>query len=43
MLGRRSREGAVSWEAFHRIKERFPLQRPKLLLPYPELQRLAVL
>ena len=43
MLRRRSREGAVSWEAFHRIKERFPLQRPNLLLPYPELQRLAVL
>lgn len=43
MLGRRSREGAVSWEAFHRIKERFPLQRAKLFLPYPELQRLAVL
>jgi group II intron reverse transcriptase/maturase len=43
MLGRRSREGAVSWEAFHRIRERFLLQRPKLLLPYPELQRLAVL
>lgn len=43
MLGRRSREGAVSWEAFHRIKEWFPLQRAKLFLPYPELQRLAVL
>jgi len=43
ILGRRSREGAVSWEALHRIKERFPLQRPKLLLPYLELQRLAVL
>ena len=43
MLGRRSREGAVSWEAFHRIRERFLLQRPKLLLPYPKLQRLAVL
>ena len=43
ILGRRSWEGAVSWEAFYRSKERFPLQRPKLLLPYPELQRLAVL
>lgn len=43
MLCRRSRKGAVSWEVFHRIKQRFPLQRPKLLLPYPKLQRLAVL
>jgi group II intron reverse transcriptase/maturase len=43
MLCRRSRKGAVSWEVFHRIKQQFPLQRPKLLLPYPKLQRLAVL
>jgi len=43
MLCRRSRKGAVSWELFHRIKRRFPLQRPRLLLPYPKLQRLAVL
>ncbi|NIS78921.1 MAG: group II intron reverse transcriptase/maturase, partial [Anaerolineales bacterium] len=43
MLCRRSRKGGVSWEGFHRIKQQFPLQRPKLLLPYPKLQRLAVL
>jgi len=43
MLCRRSRKGAVSWEVFQRIKQRFPLQRPKLSLPYPKLQRLAVL
>jgi len=43
MLCRRSRKGAVSWEVFQRIKQRFPLQRPKLLLPYPKLQQLAVL
>jgi RNA-directed DNA polymerase len=43
MLCRRSRKGAVSWDVFYRIKQRFPLQRPKLSLPYPKLQRLAVL
>jgi group II intron reverse transcriptase/maturase len=43
MLCRRSRKGAVSWDVFYRIKQRFPLQRPKLSLPYRKLQRLAVL
>jgi group II intron reverse transcriptase/maturase len=43
MLCSRSRKGYVPWEVFHRIKERFPLQRPKLRLPYGELQALAVL
>ena len=43
MLCRRSRKGAVSWDVFYRIKQRFPLQRPKLSLPYSKLQRLAVL
>ena len=43
MLSSRSRKGSVPWEVFHRIKARFPLQRPKLYLPYPELQAIAVL
>ena len=43
MLCSRSRKGYVPWDVFHRIKHRYPLQRPKLRLPYPELQRLAVL
>jgi len=43
MLCRRSRKGAVSWDVFYRIKQRFPLQRPKLSLAYRKLQRLAVL
>jgi group II intron reverse transcriptase/maturase len=43
MLCSRSRKGQVTWEVFHRIKERFPLQRPKLHRPYPALQALAVL
>jgi hypothetical protein len=43
MLCSRSRKRHIRWEVFHRIKARFPLQRPKLLLPYRELQAIAVL
>jgi RNA-directed DNA polymerase len=43
MLSSRSRKGYVPWEVFHRIKARFPIQRPKLYLPYPKLQAIAVL
>jgi len=43
MLNSRSREGSVTWDVFHKIKERFPLQRPRLNLNYVQLQSLAVL
>jgi group II intron reverse transcriptase/maturase len=43
MLCSRSRKGYLRWAVFHRIKARFPLQRPQLHLPYPELQAIAVL
>lgn len=43
MLSSRSRKGRIRWEVFHRIKARFPLQRPKLFIPYREMQALAVL
>jgi group II intron reverse transcriptase/maturase len=43
MLNSRSREGSVTWEVFHKIKERFPLQRPRLKLNYVEFQAFAVL
>jgi group II intron reverse transcriptase/maturase len=43
MLCSRSRKGYVRWEVFHRIKARFPLQQPKLFLPYRALQAIAVL
>ena len=43
MLSSRSRKGLVSWEVFQRIKTRFPLQRPKLYLPYQALPSIAVL
>ena len=43
MLCSRSRKGHITWEVFHRIKARFPLQRPQLFRPYRELQAIAVL
>ena len=43
MLSSRSRAGYVRWEVFHRITMRYPLQQPKLALPYREFQLLAVL
>jgi hypothetical protein len=33
----------LTWEAFNQIKQWSPLLRPKLRLPYRELQALAVL
>ena len=42
-LSSRSRSGGMTWEAFHQIRERFPLMRPKLHLPYRALQASAVL
>ena len=44
MLRSRSWAGRrLNWDMFHQIKERTPLLKPKLRLPYPELQALAVL
>jgi hypothetical protein len=43
MLSSRSWDGVIRWEQFQRIKERFPLLRPKLYLPYRELQAIAIL
>ena len=43
MLSSRSWDGTIWWEQFHRIKEQFPLLRPKLYLPYRELQAIAML
>jgi group II intron reverse transcriptase/maturase len=44
MLQSRSRDGKrLTWEIFTKIKERCPLLRPKLRLPYGKLQALAVL
>jgi group II intron reverse transcriptase/maturase len=35
--------GGLTWDTFNQIKQRTPLLRPKLRLPYRELQALAVL
>jgi group II intron reverse transcriptase/maturase len=43
MLSSRSWKGEIWWKQFHRLKERFPLLRPKLYLPYAGLQAIAVL
>jgi RNA-directed DNA polymerase len=44
MLRSRSRDGRrLTWDAFNQIDQRTPLLRPKLRLPYRELQALAVL
>jgi RNase P protein component len=43
MLSTRSWDGAIRWEQFQRIREQFPLPRPKLYLPYRELQAIAIL
>src|SRR5664280_1406406 len=43
MLDSRNREGRVTWEIFQKIKAQYPLQRPRLVLPYPMLQAIAVL
>lgn len=43
MLSSRSWKGQIWWKQFQQIKERFPLVRPKLYLPYVELQAIATL
>ena len=43
MLSSRSWQGEFWWKQFQQIKERFPLLRPKLYLPYSELQAIAAL
>jgi hypothetical protein len=43
MLCSRSRKGHFRWEVFHRITARWPLQRPRLALPYRQLKAFAVL
>jgi hypothetical protein len=44
MLCSRSWAGRrLTWDAFNQIKERTPLLKPKLRLPYGKLRALAVL
>ncbi|MGH8653024.1 MAG: reverse transcriptase domain-containing protein [Gammaproteobacteria bacterium] len=43
MLSSRRRKGVLRWPVFHRLKQRYPLQRPTLVLPYRAFQQRAVL
>ena len=43
MLSSRSCKATIRWEPFQRIKAQFSLLRPKLYLPYRELQAIAIL
>lgn len=43
MLSSRSQKGYVRWEVFLAMKRRYPLQRPKLSVPYTRLKQYAVL
>ena len=43
LCSRSSAARHLTWAAFQQIKQRTPLLRPKLRLPYRELQALAVL
>jgi hypothetical protein len=43
MLCSRSRKSYITWERFYSLKQVFPLQRPKLSLPYMRMKALAVL
>ena len=43
MRSSRSQKGKVRWEVFLQIKHTYPLQRPKLSLPYTRLKQYAVL
>jgi hypothetical protein len=42
MPSSRSWKGEIWWKAFHQLKERFPLLRPKLYLPPPGSYKLSL-
>jgi RNA-directed DNA polymerase len=43
MLSSRSRQGNIRWDVFQQRKRVYPLQRPKLFLPYTRIKSYAVL
>jgi hypothetical protein len=43
MLSSRSQRGNITWKKFHKIKETFPLRRPRLYVPYSMMKSFAVL
>jgi group II intron reverse transcriptase/maturase len=42
-FSRRCWKSKINWEVFHKIKEKFPLHRPKLSIPYTRMKSYAVL
>lgn len=42
-LSRRCWKSKINWETFQQIKEKYPLQKPKLLIPYNRMKAYAVL
>ena len=42
-ISKRCWKGKVNWREFHRLKMIFPLQRPKLFIPYSAMKKFAVL
>jgi RNA-directed DNA polymerase len=43
MLSSRSQKSYINWDEFQRIRELFPILRPKLSIPYGKLKMYAVL
>jgi hypothetical protein len=43
MLSSRTQKSYITWERFNSLKQVFPLQRPKLSVPYMRMKALAVL
>ena len=43
MLRSRSRKGRIRWDVCQQMKRMYPLQRPKLFLPYSRIKGYAVL
>ena len=43
MLGSRSWKGKINWDKYSKIKEKFPLLRPKLSIPYEKMKAYAML
>ena len=43
ILSSRSQKGKVCWDVFVEIKRTYPLQYPKLSLPYKRIKQFAVL
>ena len=43
MLSSRSQKSYITWEKFDKIQTKFPLQPPRLVLPYSRMKSMAVL